>query len=61
MGAIAPANIILVDYNFWNVDKTFYETQRFSNSAATYRFGCHQQHTSFTVKIDEAEFNAENS
>lgn len=50
------AATLLIDYGFWPIEKTFYETQRFGNSAATYRFGCHQQHTSFTIKIDIAQF-----
>ncbi len=60
MPDIAPANILLNDMGFWPQPDTFYETQRFSDSAATYRFGCHQAHTSFTIKIDEAVFNKEN-
>jgi len=61
MPLIQEAQILLEDMNLWPVDKTFYETQRFSDSAATFRFGCHAGHTSFTVKIDEAVFTAENS
>lgn len=61
MALYAPTQILLDEYNFWPIDPTFYESQRFSSSAATYRFGCHQQHTSFTIKIDEAKFVAENN
>lgn len=55
------ARIILNDYGFWPIEKTFYEEERFSDSAATFRFGCHQQHTTITFKIDEIEFAKANT
>lgn len=56
MSEMNQAKILLEDYNFWNVPDTWYERQDFGDSASTFRFGCHQQHTTITIKIDQVAF-----
>jgi len=56
MPYIHPMEILLKEYNLWNVPRTFYEHWDFEDYYRVYMFACHQQHTNVKVKLDLHEF-----
>lgn len=53
-------DILKNDYNFWPVDKTFYEVRWFDVKHRVYLIACHEGHTNCLVKIDYPVFVGEN-
>lgn len=44
--------LILETYNFWNIDRTFYEYWPLDDFVYVYLFACHYGHTDVRMKVD---------
>lgn len=43
--------LVLETYNFWDVDRTFYEVFPIDDDLRVYLFACHSGHTDVRMKV----------
>ncbi len=61
MAFIDDMDILLTEYNLYDMPRTFYENWAQDNLHRTYMFANHFDHTNVMVKVDYPEFVAENT